>query len=184
MMKTSMYVAASLDGFIARPDGDISWLESIEGAAEDYGYQDFYETVDCLVMGGKTFRQMCAFSKWPYTGKATWVYSRSPVLTDIPGVFHVGMPPKILVKQLKDEGKQHLWVLGGGEIHSLFLRAGFIDEIRLFIMPLALGEGIPLFAPPLQGRRWRLADLRRWNGDMAELRYVRPDDGEPVRQQS
>lgn len=177
-MKTTMYVAASMDGFIARPNGDIDWLESIEGAAEDYGYQGFYESIDCLVMGGKTYRQMRKSPEWPYSCKPTWVYSRSPFTIDIPNVFHADMPPDVLVARLKNEAKNHLWVLGGGEIHSLFLREGFIDELRLFIMPLALGEGIPLLAPPMKDRRWRLTELRRWNGDVAELRYERLLDTE------
>lgn len=177
-MKISMYVAASIDGFIARPNGDIDWLESIEGVAEDYGYQAFYETVDCLVMGGKTYRQMHAFPEWPYAGKPTWIYSRSPFVADIPDVFHLDTPPSALIERLKNEGKRHLWVLGGGEIHTMFLRDGFIDEMHLFIMPLALGKGVPLFAPPLRDQRWRLADLRRWNGDVVELRYIRADTGE------
>lgn len=176
-MKTSMYAAASMDGFIARPNGDIDWLESIAGAVEDYGYQAFYETVDCLVMGGKTYRQMGAFPEWPYAGKPTWVYSRSPFVPDIPAVFHADVPPCTLIERLKNEGMKHLWVLGGGEIHSLFLRERLVDEIRLFIMPLALGDGIPLFAPPIQDQKWRLADLRPWNSEVAELRYMRSDTG-------
>ncbi len=75
-MKTSMYVATSMDGFIARPNGAIDWLGNPEDVVEDCGYQAFYETVDCLVMGGKTYRQICTFPEWPYVGKPTWVYSR------------------------------------------------------------------------------------------------------------
>ena len=179
-MKTSMYVAASMDGLIARTNGAIDWLGSIDEAAEDYDYQSFYETVDCLVMGGRTYRQIRDFPEWPYAGKPTWVYSQSPLPGDMPEVFRAEMPPRTLIEHLKSEGRRHLWVLGGGEIHSLFLREGLIDEMRLFIMPMALGEGIPLFAPPLQDRRWRLTELRRWNDDVAELRYTRLDGADPA----
>lgn len=177
-MKISMYVAASMDGFIARPDGDISWLGNTEVELQDYDYQAFYETVDCLVMGGKTYRQIRASHEWFYAGKPTWLYSRQPFVVDIPDVFHADMSPVALAERLKGEGKKHLWVLGGGEIHSRFLREGLVDEIRLFIMPLALGKGVPLFAPPLTDRTWRLADMKRWNGDVAELHYIQVRSGE------
>lgn len=179
-MKISMYVAASMDGFIARPDGDISWLGNTDVELQDYDYQSFYETVDCLVMGSKTYRQIRSTLEWFYAGKPTWVYSRQNFTPDIPDAFHTDMSPVDLVERLKSDGKRHLWVLGGGEIHSLFLRNGFVDEIRLFIMPLALGEGVPLFAPPLPEQMWRLENLKRWPANIGELHYVRVRNGAQV----
>lgn len=172
-LKISMYLAASMDGYIARPDGDIGWLGNADEELQDFGYQAFYATVDCLVMGGKTYRQLRASHEWFYSGKPTWVYSRYVFSPDIADVLHADRPPAALAEQLRNEGRKHLWVLGGGEIHSLFLRAGLVDEIRLFVMPLALGEGVPLFAPPIPAQTWRLTGMRQWNGDVAELRYAR-----------
>lgn len=172
-MKISMYVAASMDGFIARTDGSIDWLEEIGEPPNDYGYQAFYDSVDAIVMGGRTYRQMAAAPDWFYAGKPVWVYSRGDFTSEIPDVFHAVSQPSGLIERLRSEGKKHLWVLGGGEIHSLFLRGGLIDEIRLFIMPSALGGGVPLFAPPVPDRRWMLADVKRWPHDVAELHYVR-----------
>lgn len=171
-MKVSMYVAASMDGFIARPDGAIDWLGPADAAEGDYGYPEFYASVDVLVMGGNTYRQMLASPDWPYAGKPVWVYSRSGISSAPPGVRRADSDPAALVERLRSEGMKHLWVLGGGDIHSLFLRQGLIDEIRLFIVSLALGRGVPLFAPPLEDRRWTLAEARRWNREVAELRYV------------
>lgn len=177
-MIASMYVAASMGGFIARSDGDISWLGDTDVELQDYGYQAFYDAVDCLVMGGKTYRQIRSSHEWFYAGKPTWVYSRQPLIPDIPDVFHADVSPVDLVERLKTEGKKHLWILGGGEIHSLFLHEGLVDEIRLFLMPLALGEGVPLFAPPLPDQAWRLENLKRWHADIAELHYIRVRNGE------
>lgn len=172
-MKISMYVAASMDGFIARADGAIDWLGSAAEAAEDYDYRDFYASVDVLAMGAKTYRQILAH-EWLYAGKPVWVYSRGELSSDIPGVRRADLEPAALAESLRRENHRHLWVVGGGDIHSLFLRAGLIDEIRLFVMPLALGRGVPLFAPPIADQRWTLAEARRWPHEVAELRYVRP----------
>ena len=172
-MKTSMYVAASMDGFIARPDGSIDWLGSAEEAADDYDYREFYASVDALVMGGKTYRQVAAFPDWPYQGKPVWVYSRGALDPEIPGVRRADVGPAELIQRLRREGRAHLWVLGGGDIHAMFLREELVDEIRLFVMPLALGVGVPLFAPPVPERRWRLAGVRQWPHGVAGLRYTR-----------
>lgn len=172
-MKTSMYLASSMDGYIARKDGDIGWLGNTDEELRDYGYQEFYSTVDCVVMGGRTYRQIRGSHEWFYAGKPTWVYTRGTFVADIPDVHHADLPPKELAKRLENEGRLHLWVLGGGEIHSLFLRQGLVDEIRLFVMPLALGEGIPMFAPPIPDQTWRLRATKQWNDSIAELHYAR-----------
>lgn len=172
-MKTSMYVAVSMDGFIARTDGSTDWLAEIGPPPNDYGYGEFYDSVDAIVMGGKTYRQMAFSGDWFHSGKPVWVYSRGGFAPKTPNVFHAVSQPAELVGQLRSEGKKHLWVLGGGDIHAMFLREGLIDEIRLFIMPMALGQGVPLFAPPLPDRLWTLANVARWPHDVAELHYVR-----------
>lgn len=135
----------------------------------DYGYQSFYDSVDAIIMGAKTYRQIRCSHEWWYAGKPVWVYSRSEFAPDIPDVLHAVSPPAELVRQLRGEGKKHLWVLDGGDIYSLFLRENLIDEIRLFIMPVALGQGVSLFSPPVPERRWALANVTRWPYDGAEL---------------
>lgn len=172
-MKTSMYVAVSMDGFIARTDGSIDWLAAIGEPPDDYGYREFYDSVDAIVMGGRTYRQMASSGDWYYAGKPVWVYSHNDFAPKTPDVFHAVSRPAALVEQLRSEGKKHLWVLGGGDIHAMFLREDLVDEIRLFVMPTALGQGVPLFAPPIPERRWALANAARWPHGVAELHYVR-----------
>lgn len=172
-MKISMYVAVSMDGFIARMDGSIDWLGGIDAAANEYDYQSFYDSVDSLVMGGRTYRQIVSSHDWYYAGKPVWVYSRGAFACGIPDVFHANVPPPELTARLRQEGRKHLWVIGGGEAHSMFLREGLIDEMRIFVMPLALGEGVPLFAPTVPERRWKLTTVRQWGNNVAELRYAR-----------
>lgn len=171
-MKVSMYVAVSIDGFIARKDNSIDWLSDI-GGETDFGYQAFYRSVDAICMGNRTYRQIVAASAWPYSDKPVCVYSRTPFAPEKPNVYATSLPPEKLAEQLRREGKQHLWVMGGGEIHTVFLNAGLVDEIRLFVMPIALGEGVPLFSQRVIERSWKLISVEVWPGDVGELRYCR-----------
>ncbi len=177
-LKLSMYVAISLDGFIAKPEGNIDWLTeygSQEDLENDDGYKDFLASVDALVIGGKTYRQVLAFGDWPYRGKKCVIVSRTESKTVLPGVVLTTDSPEQIVERLQNEGCRHVWIMGGGEIHSLFLRAGLIDEMRIFVMPKILGEGIPLFAPPVPDVRWILLSQKEWHSNIAELHYRRVD---------
>ena len=177
-LKLSMYVAISLDGFIAKPDGNIDWLTeygSQDDLENDDGYKEFLASVDALVMGGKTYRQVLTFGDWPYCGKKCVIVSRTETKTDLPDVSFTTDSPEQIVGRLQNGGCRHVWVMGGGEIHSLFLRAGLIDEMRIFVMPKILGEGIPLFAPPVPDVRWTLLSQKEWQANIVELHYRRAD---------
>ncbi len=177
-LKLSMYAAISLDGFIASPDGNIDWLTehgSQDDLENDDGYKEFLGSVDALVMGGKTYRQVLTFGDWPYSGKKCVVVSRSGSKTNLPNVSFTADSPEQIVECLQNEACRHVWVMGGGEIHSLFLRAGLIDEMRIFVMPKILGEGIPLFVPPVPDVRWKLLSQKEWQANIVELRYQRAD---------
>ena len=171
-MKTTLYAAISLDGFIARADGSVDWLEAFGDPNDDVGHRAFQESVDVLVMGGKTYRQMLTFGPWPYAGKSTWVYSRQPVETNPGDVLHTDAPPTELVEQLRRESKRHLWLFGGGEVNAMFLRADLIGELCLFVTPITLGTGIPLFAPPVPERTWTLLRHAPWRQGVVELHYT------------
>ncbi len=179
-MKFSMYVAISLDGFIAKPDGNIDWLTEEASQADlenDNGYKDFLDSVDALVMGGKTYRQVLTFGDWPYRGKKCVILSRTDGRTagGLPDVSLTTDSPEQIVQRLRNEGCRHVWVMGGGEIHSLFLRAGLIDEMRIFVIPKILGEGVPLFAPPVPDVRWKLLSQKEWHSNIVELHYRRAE---------
>ena len=181
-LKCSMYVAISLDGFIAKPDGNIDWLTEDVSQAElenDDDYKNFLASVDALVMGGKTYRQVLTFGDWPYSDKKCVVVSRTEPASNLSDVSFASGPPEKNVETPQNEGCWHIWIMGGGEIHSLFLRAGLIDEMRIFVMPKILGEGIPLFAPPLEGSSaktcWKLLSHKEWRSNIVELHYRRVD---------
>ena len=150
--KVSVYIATSLDGFIARKDGELDWLNAANAtvpACEDLGYHEFIESVDVLVMGRKTYEQVLSFGGWPYGETRVVVLSRDPIrfLPDVPDtVSHSSESPRDLYDRLSGEGVRHVYVDGGVTIQG-FLSEDLIDEITATVIPVILGEGIPLFGP-------------------------------------
>jgi dihydrofolate reductase len=146
-MQVSIFIAASLDGYIARPDGGLDWLEGPPDSEEDYGYEAFYASVDALVMGRGTFEKVLTFPEWPYPGKRLVVLSRT--LAQLPPGCQDRAelrrdPPAHLVEHLRREGCARLYVDGGLTIQS-FLREGLITDLTLTCIPVLMGSGIPLF---------------------------------------
>jgi dihydrofolate reductase len=149
-IKCSVYIAASVDGFIARPDGDIDWLHKPEYASTEqgsFGYDAFIATVDALVMGRHSFEKVLTFASWPYENTPVVVLSSRELA--IPDRLHGKVKvesgaPQALVSRLASEGKQHLYIDGGVTIQR-FLQARLINEITITQIPLLLGGGIPLF---------------------------------------
>jgi len=146
--KQSVFIATSLDGFIARPDGDIDWLNSGDGhvEGEDFGYSEFMETVDALVMGRNTFDKVRDFDPWPYNKKVFVLTGRPLDLSDtFPGeVESMSGKPGEIVNELAEKGFFHLYI-DGGETICRFLKAGLIEEMTITRIPILIGEGIPLF---------------------------------------
>ena len=149
-MTNKVYIAASLDGFIARTSGDLEWLEEIPNPnGEDFGFARFMESVDALVMGKNTFEKVLSFGgDWPYT-KKVFVLSRS--LKEIDS--RLGGKVELLALELLDalklvaeRGYRNLYIDGGKVIQS-FLEKDLIDEMTITRIPILLGQGIPLFVP-------------------------------------
>ncbi|MCI0775975.1 MAG: dihydrofolate reductase [Chloroflexi bacterium] len=143
--KVSVYIATSLDGFIARLDGRLDWLEHDSGG-EDFGFQEFFDSVETVVMGRGTYGFVATSGEWPYGGKRTIVLSSTLHDTDVAehlvGKFEVfSMAPADLVERLADDGARHTYVDGGVTIQR-FLRAGLIDEMTVSRMPVLLGADI------------------------------------------
>lgn len=149
-MKCSVFVATSLDGFIARRDGSIDWLSKAAAEApkgEDFGYQSFLASVDAIVMGRNTFEQVLGFDEWPYGSRRVVVLSSRAL--DIPArladrVSASSERPDDLVGRLSAEGARHLYIDGGATIQR-FLAAGLIDDLTITLIPVILGDGRPLF---------------------------------------
>jgi dihydrofolate reductase len=145
-MTVSVFVGASLDGFIARPNGDLDWLPP--GGGEPHGYDEFIASVDALVIGRKTFEKVLTFEAWPYGDKRVVVLSSRPVDLSAAGggavVEQMAGPPAEIVTRLAASGAHHLYVDGGITIQG-FLRAGLIQRLIITRVPVLIGDGIPLF---------------------------------------
>lgn len=145
-----VYIAASLDGYIARLDGNLDWLMKQPTEGENFGYDDFMESVDGLVMGRGTYEKVLSFGEWPYA-RPVMVLSNSLTQAEIPGMLEgkvrvSGAPPADVMQELEDEGWDRAYVDGGKVIQS-FLRAGLIADMIITHVPILLGSGIPLFGP-------------------------------------
>ncbi len=144
-MMVSVFIGTSLDGFIARRNGEFDFLP--DGGGEPHGYDEFFASVDTLVIGRKTFEAVLAFATWPYGNKRVVVLSSKPVdFSAVRGgvVEQMGGPPAEIVAKLAASGAHHLYVDGGITIQG-FLCAGLIQRLIITRVPVLIGEGIPLF---------------------------------------
>ena len=143
-MKASVFVGTSLDGFIARANGDLDFLEA--GGGEPHGYDEFIATVDALVIGRKTFETVLTFGSWPYGNKPVVVLSTRPLAPTPPGarVERMSGAPADIVSQLAARGIGHIYVDGGITIQR-FLEAGLIHRLIITRVPVLIGGGISLF---------------------------------------
>ncbi|MBX3608502.1 MAG: dihydrofolate reductase [Hydrogenophaga sp.] len=173
----AVFIATSLDGFIARADGRIDWLEAANAsvpAGEDCGYAAFMGSVDALLMGRKTFDTVRGFADWPYGDKPVVVLSRSlRVLPEglPPSVSLMAGDPREVAAQLAARGHQRVY-LDGGETIQAFVAAGLVDEFVVTRVPVLIGEGRPLFSALPKDQFWQHADTRSWPFGFVQSRYL------------
>ncbi len=145
MAEVVYYVATSIDGFIATSDGGVDWLPG-PPPGQDFGYAEFYGTIDGLVMGSGTYALPRSVPDWPYSGKPTRVLSSRGLTAATDDVTVAQESPERSVELLSAAGCRRIWLVGGGQTAAQFRRAGLITEYILTVVPVSLGEGIPLFA--------------------------------------
>jgi dihydrofolate reductase len=158
MRAVVLYIATSLDGFIAGPNHELDWLPEPQ-AGEDFGYSAFLETIDTTLMGGTTFDVVQRLSTGnPYPEKTNLVFTRQQ-RAPFDGITWVHENPVEIVQQLKNQPGKDIWLVGGGNLNTQLLNAGLIDVIRLFTFPVVLGKGIPLFADGAAKRNFTLSSV-------------------------
>lgn len=171
-MLATVFVGASVDGFIARPDGGLDWLPADGG--EPHGYTELLATVDALVIGRATFETVLGFSEWPYGDKRVIVLSSRPLdlaaLRDRP-VEQMGGEPAEIVARLEARGVGHIYVDGGITIQR-FLRAGLIQRLIVTRVPVLIGQGIPLFGPLDADLRLRHVRTRDFPSGLVQSEYL------------
>jgi len=174
--KVIVYIAMSADGYIARPDGDIEWLNRLPEV--DHGIGAFYATIDTILWGRKTYDWLLNYYK--KRGKknglfdskvANYVFSRKPPKRNLHGVEFVSESVKAFAKRLRAAPGKHIWMMGGGELIASFLDAGEIDEFDIHVIPVFIGKGIPLVAPRHRDVPLRLLSSRKYTDGVVRLHY-------------
>jgi dihydrofolate reductase len=140
MRKISLFIASSLDGYIARTSGEVDWLFT----DQDYGYTEFFAQIDTVIMGNRTYQQILSFGEYPYKGKEAFVFSKTMQSEIDQNVKFVGSDWNGFINTLRQSNGRDIWLTGGAQTIRYFLKQGFIDELILSIHPIILGSGIPL----------------------------------------
>ena len=176
VLECSIFVGVSLDGFIARPNGELDWLMGEGGGdSAEYGYNEFIADIDAIVMGRKTFEKVLSFDKWYYGDKRVVVLSNHPLdlslARDRGGVVELmGGSPVEIVSKLAASGARRLYVDGGITIQQ-FLCAGLIHRLIISRLPVLIGEGIFLFGSLPRDIRLSHIATRTYPGGMVQSEY-------------
>lgn len=170
MVKASVFIGTSVDGFIARPSGALDFLP--HGGGEPHGYDEFIASVDALVIGRKTYETVLAFDEWPYGEKPVFVLSTQPLAAAPAGarVEHLSGDPSDVVAQLANRGVRHVYVDGGVTIQR-FLGAGLIQRLIVTRVPVLIGEGIPLFGPTPRDILLKHVATRQYASGLVQSEY-------------
>lgn len=167
--KISIYIASSIDGYIARKDGNLDWLQYGHTGNEDYGFKKFTSTIDAVIMGKNTYEVVSSFDEWAYKDKRVIVLSNT--LTEVRKETELfsGELTELLAK-LHAENVKHIWIDGGITV-SKFLEAGLVDDITVSIIAMVLGSGIPLFSTMNQELRCHLVSTQSYPSGLVQLHY-------------
>ncbi|PZX04595.1 dihydrofolate reductase [Psychrobacillus insolitus] len=168
--KIVLFIATSLDGYIATEDDSLEWLFKVEGDG-DNGYSDFYDTVDTVIMGRRTYDWLLEqeLESFPYEGKECYVFSRT-VSQDNENVKFFSGDVVDFTNQLKNKEGKNIWVMGGGDLIHSFINKKLVDELIITVSPVLIGKGIPLFKEVDFELELTLKSINRFN-QFAEIRY-------------
>ncbi len=169
--KVILYIAMSLDGYIAKDDGDISWLSIVDMPGEDYGYAAFIQDVDAIIMGRKTYEKVLSIgSEYLHKDKAGYVLSKSKIGTENGMTFYSG-DLSDLISKIKSEHSGNVFIDGGAEVVHVMLAQNLIEECVISIIPIMLGSGIRLFQEGRPITKLKLFSSESFASGLVQLRY-------------
>ena len=175
-MEVIYHAACSLDGFIATLDGGVEWLTPFQGGDEDHGLAEFYESVDSLLLGSRTYEFALRHPPWMAPDKRSWVFTGRKLEVAHETVTLTSAEPRDVVSRLAAEGLERAWLMGGGALAASFSNQGLITSYRIAMVPIALGSGVPLFGKGAVQQSLRLTDTHAHSSGIVELSYE-PHDG-------
>ena len=175
MSRITLYIAQSLDGFIADEDGGVGGLETFQDHYEKgvpgESYQEFFQSLDCLIIGAYTYEQILTFGDWPYGDVLTFVVTHHELSVSKESIrLYTGDLVK-LVKEVIPPEYENIWLVGGADLAQEFVRLSQVDEIRLSVIPVLLGNGVSLFGNSGPGRALHLTDVTAFKTGIVELWY-------------
>lgn len=176
MIEIVLYIATSQDNYIADEKGRIDWLpQSIEETGgQDYGYHEFYNSVDALAIGRKTYEQILGFGDWPYPGKPSYIFTSKPMESSNKDIEFVSDDIQKFIHELERRGIKKLWLVGGAELIEAFYSKGRIDEYIITVFPNVLKNGIPLKTLKDALQKGDLIKLPSNDfGDVSQSHYIR-----------
>jgi dihydrofolate reductase len=186
MPKIKLFIATTLDGFIARENGSLDWLEgsgdgdqaSTEETPSDQekhdgGYGKFIADIDVLIMGRKTYEKVLDLGvEWPYSDQKTYVVtSNKDYKTKTDNTFVLNELNEKVIEEMKTISKKNIWLVGGGQLITEFINHDAVDEMTITIIPIILGKGIRLFTDDTQETKLELVDTESWGSGMVNLTY-------------
>ncbi len=169
--KLILYISCSLDGFIAKPNDDLSFLEKVQVEGEDYGYYDFISTVDAVIVGRKTYDWVIGQGyEFPHKDKESYIITRELKPKEGNVTFY-NADLKSLVAKLKSETGKNIFCDGGSAVANMLLKLKLIDEIILSVIPVILGDGIPLFEKGIPEKELELISSKSFKTGLVQLHY-------------
>lgn len=176
MRKIKLYIAASIDGYIARSNGDLDWLMKYPINPEtNYGYDDFYKSIDTVIMGGHTYDSILSMDvQWPYKDKESYIVTRRS-LQIVPDGTIKQISEDIINKiiELKKKPEKDIWLVGGGELISLLMNNSLIDEMIITHIPVILGSGISLFTDIRKESEWKAISSNVFDNGVTQTIYTK-----------
>ena len=175
MRKIKLYIAASIDGYIADIDGGLDWLSAYPITPElNYGYNEFFNSVDSVIMGGRTYRDILYMDViYPYKDKISYIITRNKKNNPKEGIHLISENIIEAITDLRNKEGKDIWLVGGGEIISMLLDNDLIDEMIITILPIILGSGIPLFPNTAKESTWKLHNTHKYNNNVLQVEYHR-----------
>lgn len=173
--KVILYISMSLDGYIAKPDGDLSFLSTVEQPGQDYGYSDFLKTVDTVIIGRRSYDKVLSMGfVYPHTDKKVYIITRTERPDNGPFNYYTGSL-KALITELKSKNGKNIYCDGGAEIANTLLMDDLIDEFIISVIPVILGNGISLFDKGRPGINLKLVSSTKFEKGLVQLHYTRAD---------
>lgn len=175
MRKIKLYIASSIDGYIANLDGSLDWLSDYPITPElNYGYDKFFESVDTVIMGGKTYRDILNMDViYPYESKMSYIITRNQINNSKENIQFVTDNIIKTVSNLKEKQGKGIWLVGGGELISMLLNYDLVDEMIITYIPTLLGDGVPLFPKSKKESNWKLINSQSYDDGVLTVEYQR-----------